>query len=302
MRIWRGANALTVDVEEYFHVSAFSSVIPRANWGQLESRVQANTEQVLDLLASHEARGTFFVLGWVAQRHPKLIQQIQARGHEVACHSWEHRLVYQMTPEEFREDTRRAKDTLEQITGRAVEGYRAPSFSITADSLWALEIVAALGFKYDCSLAPVRHDIYGFPDASPVIHWQETPSGRILEFPISTIQLSGVRVPVAGGGYLRSFPFRATLWAMKKIHEKQGQPVMVYFHPWELDPEQPRVVAPLRARIRHYIGLNGTRKKLEALLKRFPFAPVKEVLAEVSGLPIPQRFREDRTPQPCLSR
>ncbi len=276
-------HALTVDVEDYFHVSAFASVVRPESWAQQESRVEANTGRVLELFAAHGVRATFFVLGWVAERYPQLVWRIRHAGHEIGCHSFAHRLIYDMTPEQFRQDTRRAKDALEQTTGETVSGYRAPSFSVTRKSLWALEILAEEGFQYDCSIAPVHHDLYGFPAAPPYPHWQETHSGRLAEFPISTIRLGGWRVPVAGGGYLRLFPLQATIWAMKQIRARTGQPLMVYFHPWELDADQPRLAASLRSRVRHYVGLQSTRRKLEALLNQFEFAPVSDVLAETLG-------------------
>lgn len=255
----------SVDVEDYFHVEAFSDVVDRTAWESFSCRVEDNTRRLLDLADRHGIRGTFFILGWVAERYPKLVREIVARGHEPACHSYWHRLIYRLTPEEFAEDTATAKTAIEQAGGVAVRGYRAPSYSITADSLWALDILAGLGFTYDSSIFPIQHDVYGIPDAPRTPFRFMTPSGPILEFPITTFRLSGERNwPVGGGGYLRLLPFWYTRVGVVRA-SRQHVPIIVYVHPWEIDPSQPRLDGRLRSRVRHYTNLSTTEAKLERL-------------------------------------
>jgi polysaccharide deacetylase family protein (PEP-CTERM system associated) len=266
-------NYLTVDVEDYFQVSAFEKTVGVHNWGKFPSRVVDNTNQILQLFAVHDVKATFFVLGWTAERFPDLIRKIADQGHEIACHGYAHRLVYELTPEEFREDTRKAKSILEQTSGKKVQGYRAPSYSITARSLWALEILEELGFTYDSSIFPIHHDRYGLPSA-PRFKYRH-PHLNLVEYPISTALICGRKIPIAGGGYFRLFPYRFTRWALRRINNCEQQPFIFYFHPWEIDPGQPRMknISPL-SRFRHYVNLSRTSSRLERLLRDFVFQPI----------------------------
>lgn len=277
-------NALSVDVEDYFHVTAFEKCLDRSQWDGCPLRVGDNTARILDLFDEYRVTATFFVLGWVARRLPALVREIWRRGHEVACHGYGHELVYVIGPERFREDIRLAKSLLEDIGGVPVRGYRAPSYSITGASQWALEILAEEGFSYDSSIFPIVHDIYGIPGALRFPHRITTPSGCLTEFPLSTFpaRVMGreVRIPVSGGGYLRMLPVRLIAKAIAAINRRECQPTILYFHPWEIDPGQPRIRAGLRSRFRHYTNLSRMEEKLRALLGRFTYAPVSEVIAE----------------------
>lgn len=276
-------HAFSVDVEDYYHVSSFARSIPCSAWGEYESRVVASTQRMLELLARHEVRGTFYVLGWVADRFPRLVQQIAAAGHELASHSFWHRLVYDLSPAEFRDDLRRSKQAIEDAGGVAVTMYRAPSFSITRRSLWALEIMAEEGIEVDSSIFPTRHDRYGIPGADPQIHRQTTPSGTLVEFPPTVVSFGRLRLPVAGGGYFRLYPLAITQHAMRRV-QRSGRPVMFYIHPWEIDPDQPRIRSgSYVSRLRHYVNLRSTWHKLDRLLSRFSFGTVSQVLAEQSA-------------------
>ncbi len=275
-------DGLSVDVEDYFHVEAFTRHVARAQWPGFPSRVRQNTERVLDLLGRNGCRATFFILGWVAEREPGLVRAVLEAGHEVACHSHLHRRACTLTPAEFREDVKRAREAIEDAAGVAIAGFRAPTFSVTRQSLWALEILAELGFKYDSSIFPVRHDLYGIPDAPRGIHQRHLASGQtIWEVPPSTVRLAGQNLPVGGGGYLRLLPMTFTRWAINRIHRQERRPVMVYFHPWELDPEQPRLSASLRSRLRHYTGLRKTESRLDEILSHGRFRPLIELLEQV---------------------
>ncbi len=291
MRAPRGPllNALTVDVEDYFQVQAFAGVVAPGQWEGFESRVEANTGRVLDLLAEHGLTATFFVLGWEARRRPGLVRRIVAEGHEVACHGYGHQLIYRIGPRAFREDIRQAKALLEDITGRPVNGYRAPSYSITAQSLWALDILVETGFTHDSSIVPTRHDFYGIPGAPRFPYRVETGAGGLVEFPPSTmrLRLGPVRatVPVGGGGYLRLYPLALTRWGLRRLNGREGQPFSVYVHPWELDPGQPRLRASARSRLRHYLNLGKTRERLATLFRDFRFGPMGEVTASLGPLP-----------------
>lgn len=272
-------NALTVDVEDYYHVSGFEDHIDRGDWGRYESRVVASTHRVLAILDEHKIRGTFFVLGWVADRHPELVRDIHSSGHEIGSHGYWHQLVYRLTPEEFRADVARGRDVLEQLIGQPVVAYRAPSFSITRRSLWALDILASEGFRFDSSIFPVYHDRYGIPDARPTVHRIATASGDLWEFPISVHRVFGMNLPVSGGGYFRLFPLRWTFHCLSAINGKEGRPFVFYFHPWEIDAEQPRLRAGSRlSRARHYVNLARTERKLEALLATYPFGTLSEAI------------------------
>jgi len=274
-------NALTVDVEDYFQVSAFEPVVRFADWERYESRVDANTRRVLDLLDDYQTKGTFFVLGWVAERHPELVRQIHQRGHEVASHGYAHQRVYTQSPEQFREQTRRCKKLLEDLIGAPIQGYRAASYSITAQSLWALEILAEEGFLYDSSIFPIRHDLYGIPGQERFFH-RCNGNGRaaIAEVPPSTIRLAGINFPVAGGGYLRIFPYTVNHLAIRYLNGNEHQPAVVYFHPWEVDPDQPRLPACRLSRFRHYTNLGRMEARLRKLLASFSFGPIREVHAD----------------------
>ena len=278
-------NALSFDLEDYYHVSAFAEQISAEEWQNFASRVERNTNAVLELLADSGQRATFFTLGWVAEKYPQLIRQIADASHEIACHSHRHRLIYQMTPQEFLEDTYRAKNVLEQAGNQLVRGYRAPSFSLTENSLWAFNVLAELGFTYDSSIFPVRHPNYGMPAAPRTPFRVDTPFGPIVEFPMPTLELAGRRSPIGGGAYLRLLPYWYTRWAMRYLNRSEQRPVCVHLHPWELDPEQPKMQGRLTARIRHYIGLRGVQKKLRRMLRDFEFAPMGELIPDQKLLP-----------------
>ena len=275
-------NAMTVDVEDYFHVSAFDRVLRREEWPNQESRVEANTGRLLELLAESQVRATCFVLGWVAERFPNLVRSIAAAGHEVASHGYWHRLVYTQTPDEFREDLRRARQVIEDVSGSRVRGYRAPSFSITERSLWALDVLAEEGFEYDASIFPVRHDRYGLPTAPRHTFRIQCPAGELVEAPGSTIRVAGVQIPVAGGGYFRQFPYAWTRWGIERLNRVDGQPAVFYLHPWEIDPGQPRFPVDAVGRFRHYRNLHKTERRLRSLLRDFRFAPLSDVLSALT--------------------
>jgi polysaccharide deacetylase family protein (PEP-CTERM system associated) len=279
-------NAMTVDVEEHFQVSAFENTIPRDEWGAFPSRVEPNTSRLLDLFDEVQVKATFFVLGWVAERHGELVRRIATRGHEVACHGYSHRLVYTQTPAEFKEETVRAKALLQDLTGSSVRGYRAASFSIGRKNLWALDVLAEAGFEYDSSLFPVVHDRYGIPGAPRHAFIMKTRSGgRLVEVPPSTIRWGRLVVPFGGGGYLRLFPAGWTRWALGRLNDRERMPAVVYVHPWETDPGQPRVAAPWRSRFRHYVGLDTTLPKLRDLASRYRFGTMVSLIDEAGSLP-----------------
>jgi polysaccharide deacetylase family protein (PEP-CTERM system associated) len=280
-------NALTFDVEEYFHAEAFARVLRPEEWPTLESRVTRATERLLDILDRDRVRATFFVLGWVAERHPSLVREIASLGHEIACHGYGHRMIQHLTRQEFELDVTRAKRALEDAIGRAVLGYRAPTFSIMHETLWSLDVLAEAGFRYDSSIFPVVHDRYGISDAPRFPHRLRAPNGcEITEFPMSTVEILGRRLPVAGGGYFRLFPYGLTRRAITRINARDGRPAMVYLHPWEIDPDQPRLpVGPL-TRFRHLVNVGRTEARLTRLLSDFSFAPAAEVLAETGLLAI----------------
>jgi polysaccharide deacetylase family protein (PEP-CTERM system associated) len=272
-------NAFTVDVEDYFQVSAFEKDIDRRRWGQWDTRVVANTQRILDLLERHGVRATFFVLGWVARNHPQLVREIHKAGHEIGSHSYWHRLVYELSPEEFRHDLQCSRNILEDTIGRRVTAYRAPSFSITKRSLWALDILIEEGFVLDSSIVPASHDRYGIPDAEPRLHRVQTASGSLWEFPPPVIRFSRLRIPVGGGGYFRLYPLRWSLRWLSAFSRQYSQPFVFYVHPWELDPEQPRLRLGSRlSRVRHYLNLASTAGKLDALLRHFRFGPMSAAI------------------------
>ncbi len=267
-------NYLTIDVEDYFHVSAFENKIRFEEWGNYESRVVNNTRKILEILSeAGEIKATFFILGWVAEKHPDIVKEIDASGHEIACHGYQHRLVYNMTQDEFRGDLEKAKDILENITGVKVTGYRAPSYSITNKSLWAFDILEEIGFEYDSSVFPINHDRYGIPGA-PRFQYK-LPDNNLVEYPISTSKILWLNVPVSGGGYFRLFPYWFTKINLKKINNNENKPFVFYLHPWEIDPEQPRINgATALSKFRHYNNLSKTAKRFKMLLRDVKLGPI----------------------------
>jgi polysaccharide deacetylase family protein (PEP-CTERM system associated) len=292
-------NALTIDVEDYFHVSAFEKQIKPEDWKFFPLRVVDNTKKILDLLDEFQVKATFFTLGWVAERVPGLVKEIDRRGHEVACHGYGHQRVYTRTRRQFREDIRRSKSFLEDLTGVEVLGHRAPSYSISMSTLWAFDELHEAGYRYDSSIFPIRHDFYGIP------HWPRFPfiaacssagcwepseypgENRaldhpcLLELPITTLKLLGKSIPIAGGGYFRFFPYFFIRWGLKRINRVDGKPFIFYIHPWEMDPGQPRVSgASLKSRFRHYVNLGKTERCFREMVGEFPFSSIREVLKD----------------------
>jgi len=271
-------NILTIDVEEYFHPTEVQAFVDPSRWGGLVSRVEPEVESILDLLEEKHVTATFFVLGWVAKQHPRLVQAITNRGHEIGCHSYAHRLVYDLSPVEFRADTMRAVAAIADAGGVVPRVYRAPSYSITRDSFWALETLIECGFSHDSSIYPISHDRYGIAGFERHAHAIDTPSGPIMEVPIATVRLAGGHVaPIGGGGYLRLLPYRYTAAGIRRVNREELQPACIYFHPWEIDPESPRLARGRIARLRTYTGLKGMRRKLERLVSEFRFAGLMAV-------------------------
>jgi polysaccharide deacetylase family protein (PEP-CTERM system associated) len=273
-------NALTVDVEDYYQVSSYEGYLSRKHWDQLESRVVGNMELLLDKLEKAGVRGTFFVLGWIAERRPEMVRAIHDAGHEIGCHSYWHRLVYRQTPADFREDLRRARDVLQEAIGEAVVAYRAPCFSITRRSLWALDILMEEGFVIDSSIFPTFHDRYGISGAPLAPHWIARPAGTIREFPLAVYRCCGYPLPIGGGGYFRLYPYVFTRHGLRTINDR-GRPVAVYLHPWELDPEQPRLGLRGLNAFRHYVNLRRTLPRLDRLLADFPLGTLSEAFAQI---------------------
>jgi len=276
-------NALSIDVEDYFQVNAFVRAVRRDQWDSYPLRVEQNTRRVLEMLDEFGITATFFILGWVAERVPALVREIHARGHEVACHGYGHELIYSIGPVAFRSDIRRAKSVLEDLTGAPVQGYRAPSYSITGKSMWALDILIEEGFRYDSSIFPVYHDTYGVPDAPRFPHLIERSSGCLTEFPLTTFPIrlgqKEYRLPIAGGGYLRLLPCELIRRGIQSINTRERQPAVLYFHPWEIDPGQPRIKAGFKSRFRHYLNLDKTESKLRHLMQGLEFGTLAQVLA-----------------------
>jgi len=271
-------NALSIDVEEYFQVTAFNGDVPYETWDSYEPRVHAATETVLSILAEYNTKATFFIVGWVARKHPGIVKAIQKEGHEIACHGYAHREISEQTPDTFRKDLRLARSILEGITGKPVRGYRAPTFSITEGTLWALDILIEEGFQYDSSVFPIRHDRYGMPKAERFPSVIRSSNGcELLEFPMSTVRLMGMNLPFAGGGFMRLLPLGFISRVIDRIN-RRGQPVIVYVHPWEFDPDQPRMHASPVTTFRHYHNISVMNTKFERLLSTHNFAPVCEVL------------------------
>ena len=273
-------NALTIDVEDYYQVSAFEPIIKHEDWIKFESRVEGNTEKIVKILYDLDIKATFFILGWVAEHSPQLVKEIQKQGHEIGCHGYAHKLIYQHSKDFFRDDIRKAKTILEEITGEKVVSYRAPSYSIIQESIWALDILIEEGFEYDSSIFPIRHDRYGIPDSArfPYII-NRNGHGKIKEFPLSTIRFFGINFPITGGGYFRLFPYWFTRWGLKRINKVEKKPFIFYFHPWEIDPDQPRFNPGYISRFRHYVNLSKTEGNLKKLLTDFKFTTFKNILA-----------------------
>jgi polysaccharide deacetylase family protein (PEP-CTERM system associated) len=275
-------NALSVDVEEYYHGVEFETALSRSERDRLPSRVEPSVDRVLDVLEQHAVRATFFTVGTVAREHPAMVRRIAEAGHEVACHSYRHELISRQTPGEFRNDVCLAKAVLEDISGHAVIGYRAPNFSIGRAETWAYAVLGEAGFRYDSSVYPIRHDRYGDPRA-PRFPFEIRVNGcaGLIQFPIGTVRLLGVNLPIGGGGYFRLFPASWIRRGIHRVNDREARPVMFYFHPWELDPDQPRPPMRVSHRFRHYVNLHRFARKLEGLLRTVPFAPARDVL----GLP-----------------
>ena len=276
-------NAMSCDLEDYFQVQNFEGIVKRDAWPAMPSRLAANTERVLSLFAEAGTRATFFVLGWNAERHPEVVRRVADAGHEIASHGYAHRMIFEQSPEEFRADVRHAKALLEDLSGQPVWGYRAPTFSITERSRWAIDILGEEGYRYDSSIFPIRHDRYGIPAAPRFLHAIAGSDGRLLvEFPPTTVRLFGCNFPVAGGGYLRLFPAPLVCAALRRVNAR-GHPVIVYFHPWELDPEQPRLPVRGLRRFRHYVNLGRTAEKLRRLLRSLSFTTARSVVEHWQG-------------------
>lgn len=285
------AYGLSVDVEDYYHVEAFADRITPEMWPNFPRRVAENTRRVLELFDRAGARATFLVLGWVAEREPQLVREIAAAGHELGCHSYLHQPVWRLTPDQFREDTRRAVSAIQDATGHKVIGYRAPTFSIVRKSLWALELLAEEGFVYDSSVFPIHHDLYGMPEAPRfTFRWQCGGGRSIFEIPMTTVRLWGWNLPAAGGGYLRILPMAYTRWALDRNRKRHGEPSVVYFHPWEIDPGQPRLSGKRKSVFRHYFNLNKMEERIGGLLRGRRFVALQDYLQNrLAGGPLPTR-------------
>lgn len=262
-------NGLSVDVEDWFQVGAFEGVIERKSWDGLSTRVERNCDTVLEMFAEAGVYATFFTLGWIAQRHPALMRRIAAAGHEIASHGWDHKRVFQMDRASFSLDLRKAREVIEDTSGSVVTGYRAPSFSIDQRTPWAFEELAAQGYAYSSSVAPIAHDHYGWPEA-PRFAFRPLAGSDLLEIPVTTATFAGRRLAAGGGGFFRVLPYGFSRWAIRQVNRRAGQPAVFYFHPWEIDPDQPRVPnAPLRSKLRHYTNLGAMAGKLKKMLREF---------------------------------
>jgi polysaccharide deacetylase family protein (PEP-CTERM system associated) len=289
----KARHIFTIDLEDYFHTEAVHSTVSADDWSTMPSRVEESMDRLLALLADSDASATVFVLGWVAQKHPELIRRIQSCGHELACHSYMHRPVFRLTAEEFRRDTARAKKVIEDVSGAAVLGYRAPNFSIFDQTPWAFPILADLGFVYDSSTHPIHHDISNNPNAPREPHM--VANGQLLELPVSTVRVAGVNWPIGGGGYFRMLPYHYSAIGLKTYSSKHSHPAVFYIHPWELDAYQPRLLMPKKAMLRQYFGLGLTELKLKKLLSTYRFGSVSQVYGDaLSDMPATAR-----RPEPC---
>lgn len=285
-------NAMTVDVEDYFQVSAFESIIDRAEWDSMPSRVERNIDEILQLFSWAGVKATFFVLGWIAERYPKMVIDIASHGHEIASHGYGHQRIIHQAPSVFREDLTRSKALLEALVDRPILGYRAPSYSIGKSTLWAHDILAESGFKYSSSVVPVKHDLYGIPNGHR--HPYHTANGALLEIPISTVSVIGKNINCGGGGWFRLFPYAFTRWAMSSINDKERRSCVFYFHPWELDPEQPKIDgAGAKSKFRHYLNLSKTSGRLRRLLSDFQWSTMQDVyLNQKNSSSMGSEFRE----------
>ena len=283
----RLTNALTIDVEDYFQVSAFAPHIARADWDQRECRVERNMDRILGLLSRHQTQATFFTLGWIAERYPALVRRIVDEGHELASHGHGHQRASDLSRDEFREDVTRAKALLEDIGGQAVWGYRAPSFSIGDGNLWALDVLQEAGYRYSSSIYPVRHDHYGSPDAPRFAH-QVRPG--LMEVPPTTLRLFSRNLPSSGGGYFRLFPYALSRWMLRQVNQRDGESAIFYMHPWEIDPQQPRIPGvSLKTRFRHYVNIDRTEQRLDRLLSDFAWGRMDDI------------FLRERAPEVCVA-
>ncbi|MEL6709087.1 MAG: XrtA system polysaccharide deacetylase [Pseudomonadota bacterium] len=272
-------NGLSVDVEDWFQVGAFETVISRDDWSSIATRVEANVDAILALFDEAGVKATFFTLGWVAERHPTLMQRIAEAGHEIASHGYDHARVFTFDRGQFAEDIRKARSILEDTSRSKVIGYRAPSFSIDSRNPWALEELAAQGYTYSSSVAPIAHDHYGWPDA-PRFAFRPVAGADFTEMPVTTAMLGSRRVAAGGGGFFRVLPYGFSRWAIRQVNREEQRPAIFYFHPWEIDPDQPRVPgAPMRSKLRHYTGLDKMADKLRALLSDFHWGRMDEVVA-----------------------
>lgn len=272
-------NAMTIDVEDYFHVSVFDGLVPRERWNQMESRVSRNTDRLLQIFDDAGVKATFFVLGWVAERSGDLVRRISDSGHEIASHGYAHRLIYDQTPAAFRDDVRTSKHLLEQLAGKQVHGFRAPSYSVTPRTLWAIDVLIEEGYTYDSSVFPIHHDRYGIPLSPRHPYVLSSRSGSLLEAPASTVRFGGFNFPVGGGGYFRLLPYAWTRLGISRINRTEGRPAIFYLHPWEVDPDQPRLQAGALGRLRHYRNLAETESRLRMLLRDFNFGSLWNVLS-----------------------
>jgi len=277
-------NALSVDVEDWFQVGAFENTIDKASWDGRLHRVERNTDAVLAMFGEAGVRGTFFTLGWIAARYPALIRRIADAGHEVASHGWDHLRVFRMTPKQFADDLNRSRAAIEDAAGQQITGYRAPSFSIDLRTPWAHTVLAEAGYAYSSSVAPVLHDHYGWPEA-PRFAFRPLSDSGLIELPVTTVKIAGRNFAAGGGGFFRLFPYGLSRWAVREVNRKEKRPAIFYFHPWEIDPEQPRVAeAPLKSRLRHYTNLDRMAGKLRRLLRDFEWVRTDQVAAEQAAL------------------
>jgi polysaccharide deacetylase family protein (PEP-CTERM system associated) len=279
------ANALTVDVEDYFQVSALAPHIPRTDWDSIPCRVERNVERILALLAEANASATFFTLGWIAERYPSMVRRIVAAGHELASHGYGHLRIHEQNESEFSQDIRRAKSLLEDIAGTEVKGYRAPSFSIGRSTLWAFKAIAEAGYRYSSSVYPVRHDLYGMPDAP---RFPYRPRENLLEIPVTTTPVLGRNLPAGGGGYFRLLPYAVSRALIRRVNALEARPAVFYFHPWEIDAEQPRIRGTsLKTRFRHYVNLQRTERRLCRLLRDFQWRSMDQVFLHAGQTRVP---------------
>ena len=287
MTAWPLVNGMSVDVEDWFQVGAFETAIDRADWDALEDRVARNCEAILALFDRAGVKATFFTLGWVAQRHFALMRRIADCGHELASHGWDHTRVFTMTPQAFAADLQRARAAIEEASGLAICGYRAPSFSIDARTPWAFEVLAEQGYAYSSSVAPVAHDHYGWR-AAPRFAFHPVTGSPLVEVPVTTAEFAGRRLAAGGGGFFRVLPYAFSRWAIRQVNIEAGRPAIFYFHPWEVDPGQPRVAnAPLRSKLRHYTGLSAMKAKLERLLGEFAWGRMDSLIAREAEQALP---------------